>query len=221
MQPIYVSKSLSVASSTGLGSISTAATPVITVNTSNMDTARRVMFSSTGDDSTLTLIFTGKIEGGQIVSEAVRGSTASGLAATTLTDFLSLTSVTASSAVNIAQIIGTSSVGGTPWKVVNTAVTPIAIGAAITLSSSGSAMTGQIDMTLDDPMRTYANPGFAVPIPFNSTSHVGTAASTNSFGIVNSDGQNYLPIAGWRFTIGSTGGSSQTISATVIQAGIG
>lgn len=226
MQPIYVSKTLVAASSTIVGSVSTAATPVITVNSSNMplDTQRRIIFTSTAaDTSTLTLTITGTNQTGATFSESVKGSTAgAGASATTTSDFLTVTSLSASSNPNVAILVGTSSAGGTPWQISNwNGYPPMQIGAAITLSTSANGMTGQIDITMDDPIRIYPNPTYTVPNVFNSTSHVSVAVSTNSWGIVNVDANNLVPIAAWRLTITSSSSGAGTVSASVLQAGVG
>lgn len=221
MQPIYVTKTLGAFSSNGIGSISTAVPSVVTLNTSNLDTGRRIVFTSTADASSLTLTFTGKGESRLAsFSEAVKGSTAAGVNATTTSDFLSLSSVTVSSNANIPILIGTSSVGGTQWKLTNWHVTPLLVGGALVFSSSAAAATASIEMTLDDPTQVYPNPTTpSVPAVFSSTTHV-VAASTNSWGIVNSDANSPVPFAAWRLTVTSTS-TSTTVTATVLQAGIG
>lgn len=222
MQPIYVSKTLGAFSSNGIGSISTAVPSVVTINTSNLDTGRRIVFTSTADASSLTLTFTGKGESRNAsFSESVKGSTASGVNATTTSDFISLSSVTISSNANIPILIGTSSAGGTQWKLTNWQIAPLVVGAALTFSSTAAAATGSIEFTMDDPTQVYPNPSSAaVPAVFTSTSHVSTPCSTNSWGIVNNDGQAQTPIAAWRLTVTSTSTSTQ-VAATVLQAGIG
>lgn len=220
MQPVYLSKTLAAASSNGLGSISTAVPSVITFNTSNLDTARRVVFTSTGDASSLTVTFTGKTETGTIVSEAVHGSTATGINATTTADFLSLTAVSISSNANIPFLIGTSSVGGSPWKIVDYySPTNPAISAALIFSTSANGMTGSIEVTLDDPTNITSFTSRTVPFVFTSTSHVSVPASTNSFGVVNNDGNNLIPIAAYRLTVTSSATGAGTVFATVLQSG--
>ena len=221
MQPIYVSKNLSAASSNGIGSISTAATPVVTVNTSQLDTGRRIVFYSTADASSMTLTFAGQSEGLTAISESVVGSTASGIAATTTLDFQSVTSVTASSNANIPFIIGTSSVGGTPWKVTNWHISPMSLGGTITFSTSANGMTARYDITMDDPSGAYPCPTHgSVPIVYNSTSHIGVACSTDSWGVLNADANTVVPITAWRLTLTSSSSGAGTVSGAVLQAGI-
>ena len=219
MNPVYLTKTLIAASSNGIGSISTAATPVVTVNTSQLDTGRRIVFYSTADASSLTLTFTGYGEATTTTfSESVAGSTASGIAATTTSDFSQLTAVSASSNANIPILIGTSSVGGTPWQSVNTLISPVVVAAGLTFSTSANSMTASVEMSFDDPFQQI-NPNQSVPTVFASTTHV-VAASTTSFGIVNSDGQVPVPFSAYRLTLTSSSSAAGSVKATILQAGI-
>lgn len=225
MQPIYVSKNLIAASSNGIGSVSTAATSVVTLNTSALDTGRRIVFYSTADASTITFTVTGYgDQRAAAFSESVRGSTASGLAATTTSDFSRLTAVSVSSNANIPFLIGTSSVGGTQWKLTNWyGAPPMQIGAGLVFSTSANGVTGSIEFTMDDPTQVF--PNGSVPTVLFSTTHVSGlssfAATTTSWGNVNTDGQVLTPIAAWRLTVTSSSSGAGTVSATVMQAGIG
>lgn len=227
MQPIYVSKTLSAASSNGIGSVSTAVPSVVTLNTSNLDTGRRIVFTSTAaDTSSLIIAFTGLGEQrSKVFSESVKGSTAgAGTLATTTSDFLSVQSISISSNANIPILIGTSSVGGTQWKLANWHISPQILSAGLTFSSTTLSVSGSIEFTNDDPTLVYANPtSGAVPTVFTSTSHVSGPSSIAptgpAWGAVNNDGAVSAPIAAWRLTITST--SSGSVFASVIQAGIG
>jgi|GEM_PF-5068957 hypothetical protein len=226
MQPIYVTKKITtLASSNLVGSVSTAATSVATVNSSNMplDTQRRIVFTSTAaDTSSLKLTFTGTREGGGTVVESVTGSTAgAGTNATTLSDFLTVTAIGFSSNANVPVLIGVSSAAGTPWKPANWQTTPINLSAAVVLNSSQASATWEF--TLDDVTGTYPNPNVTVPSVF---------ASTGISGAVGSSGANFgssgtmttasisFPVAYWRMTLTSSS-STYLLDATVLQAGIG
>ena len=219
MQPIYVSKNLIAASSNGIGSISTAVPSVVTLNTSSLGTGRRIVFYSTADASSLTLTFKGYGENSLTTtfSEAVIGSTASGIAATTTADFIQLSSVAFSSNVNIPIMIGTSSVGGTVWHLTDWYINPGIICGRLTFTSSANGVTARYEVTLDDPTRTYPNPDFTVPNVFNSTSPVGTFASTNSMGVLCVDGNVGSPCAAWRMTMTSSSSGAGSAYGTVFQ----
>lgn len=225
-QPVYVTKQILVAaSSNGIGSISTAATPVVSVNSSQLDTQRRIIFTSTAaDTSSLTLTFTGTHQGGGTVTESVRGSTAgAGSNATTLSDFLSVTSVAASSNANVPILIGTSSVAGTPWVYGNTWVTPPSYSAAIAISSSLATATWEF--TLADPCNVYPYPSTAVTVPsvFASTgiaAAVGSSGASLGSSATLATGIHTGPITAWRVTLTSSS-STYLAVGTVLQAGVG
>ena len=229
MQPVYVSKSLSAASSNGVGSISTAATSVVTLNTSSLGTGRRIVFYSTADASSLRLTFVGYAEGSTSAAslrEIVAGSTGNGIAATTTADFIAVSSVTFSSNLSIPVLLGTSSVGGTNWQPTNwwsnnkmdlSGTLHFVDSAGNTSSTTG--ITARYDVTLDNTMANPPNPFHGVPHVFNSTSPVGTFASTTSWGAIAVDGNVTVPVAAWRVTITSSSSGAGEVHATVMQSG--
>lgn len=222
MAPTYIIKSLTLASSRGVAIISSNQSSASTINSSNLGTARRISYFSSvsADNSAVLFTLTGTNQGGAIISEVIRGSTATALVQTSQ-DFLTVTSVVASCTVNAIANFGTSSLGGTPWYVVDTTRNPMAIAAGITFSTSANSMSAVFDVTLDDVTRTFPNPSLSVPSVFNSTSGLGVAVSTNSWGLINNGNGNITaPIAAWRLTITSSSSGSGSISATVIQSGI-
>jgi hypothetical protein len=101
-----------------------------------------------------------------------------------------------------------SSSGSSPWQIVGWYSTPINIGFAVRVASLSS--TWQIDVTMDDPSNTF--PSSAGPTVFQSSQVGGPAGSS-----VNAIGAITQPIAAWRVTNNSTGGS---VTATCLQAGI-
>lgn len=104
-----------------------------------------------------------------------------------------------------------TSSGSSPWKLVNWHVTPINIGFASRVASLSSQY--QIDVTLDDPFGTY--PSSAGPTIFLSSQAAGGGIALSSIGGI---GVITQPIAAWRVTNNSTGG---TVTVTALQAGIG
>ena len=218
----YVGPKLLVAlSSKGLGGISTTATPVTTINSSALDTARRIAIFSTASTSTsITFVLTGVIEGGGTKVETIIGATNANLLANSQWDYTNLTSVVSSSAPNAPFWFGTSSIGGFPWRLADWTKTPQDISGQITFSTSANSMSGRFDVTLDDP--TGVTVGTASPPNvFNSTSLVGVQASTNSFDrlAVNPAGTPF-PIAAWRLTITSSSTSAGSVSGAVFQGGV-
>jgi hypothetical protein len=223
MTVTYVGPKLLVAlSSKGLGGISTATTPVVTVNSSLLDTARRISVFSTAGSTSMSLVVTGVIEGGGTKTEVMIGSSSANTTINSVWDYVSLTSVVASSNANIPVWFGTSSIAGTPWKLTDWNKTPLELSGQITLSTSANSMSGQFDVTLDDPTFTIgrASP-VTVPVVFNSTSVVGAQCSTNTLGPLNVDAAGIMfPVAAWRLTITSSSTSAGTVSGAVMQTGV-
>jgi hypothetical protein len=163
--------------------------------------------------------------GGGALVEAVKGSTVGiSVNATTLSDFLSVKSLTFSSAPNVPIKIGTSSMAGTPWKLANWHITPPSFAAYVTLNSSSATATWEF--TLDDPMQTYPSIS-QVPNVFTSTNvagSLGIVGAVGSSGTISSAtitmGNINFPVAAWRMTLGSTS-VAYAMSGSVIQSGIG
>jgi hypothetical protein len=246
--PQYVSKSLVGASSTGIGTLSSASPGVATLNTSNLDTQRRIsIFSASGTLATATFTIIGTRQGGTPVRETITGPTSNVPVATTQ-DFLSVTSVSASSVINTAATFGTNTTGGTPWNPVNTHVTPTHVGCFVTFSSTSAGMTASMELTMDDPTTAfYAGSGGSGPsvpggvvapggqqIPFNVPPQVINAVTfssvtSNTFGALNiastaggAPAAFAVPIWGWRMTLTSSSTAAGiSVNAAVIQAGIG
>lgn len=227
MNPQYLQKSLIAASSTGIGTLSSASPGVATLNTSALDTQRRITIWSTGATlASASFTVTGTREGGGPVKETVTGPT-SNAAVTTTQDFLTVTSVSASSVIANQVTFGTNTQGGTSWKPANLHITPQEIGCALTFSSTANSLTASMEYTFDDPTLCGAAavpggqqiPFDAVPISMISTAF--SSATGNTWGRLNVAGAQSVPIGWWRMTLTSSSSGAGNVSAAVIQAGIG
>jgi hypothetical protein len=236
--PTYLSKTLITASSTIVGTLSSASPGVAVLNTASLDTQRRIIiWSASGTLATASFTITGTREGGSgsakgvpasgtTVTETITGP-ASGTTVSTTQDFLSVTSVSASSVIATMATFGTNTLGGTPWQSVNLHVTPVQIGGAITFSSSANSMVAQVDYTMDSPF-TFGTPApgglpaliNAVPIVFTSTT-VFSSAVSNVSGPINFIGTATTPIVAWRMTLTSSSSSAGNVNISAVQAGIG
>ena len=218
--PQYLSKSLATPSSTGLGLISSAVPAVATLKTSAFDTQRRIAFWSTNGSTDLSanFTFTGTRQGGGTVVETITGSSA-GTAGRTTQDFLTLSSVSISSAMNCSITLGTDTVGSTPWQLVNLSAEIVpSIGIGLTYSATRlSTVIGWIEYGYEDPTGTQlnANTSFAVPYPFVSTAFSTATGGTATAGALTG------PIACWRFVINSSYGSSVSVYASAVTIGRG
>lgn len=96
--------------------VSAGTTGAITVGyygAATLDVARRVIFTSAGNDTGITYTVTGTNQMGDIITEAVTGANA-GVASSVL-DYLSITSVLTSGAVATTVTMGTNGVAASPW----------------------------------------------------------------------------------------------------------
>jgi hypothetical protein len=103
-----------------------------------------------------------------------------------------------------------SSSGSTPWKLTNWHSGPsMQIGFAITVA--GLSSTWQLDVMLADPTSVFPS---TVSTVFQASQVGGPAASSiNAIGAIST-----VPIAAWRLTNNSTGGS---VHVAALQVGIG
>lgn len=230
MNPIYISKTLAAASSTGLGTISSASPAVTTLNTSQLDTQRRIsIFSASASLASFSFTITGTRQGAGVVTETITGPT-SNVAVATSQDYLSVSSILASCApIATPAIFGTNTQGGTPWQSVNKHLTPIQIGGAMVFSSTANGMIGQIDLTMDMPfLPPPAQAPGGLPYPINAVPAVfvstafSSATNSNNIDGINVIGAGLLvPITAWRMTLTSTSSGAGSVNFTAIQAGIG
>lgn len=234
----FVAKCITPASSNGIGSIAAGQSTTATLNTSALDTARRIaVISSAGSDlSGAYFTITGTREGGGTMTEAILGSTGTTIRMTTQ-DFLTVTSITASSALIAGgAMFGTSSRAGTIWYLANRMIAPMEYACGITMSSGAVAATAAafIEHTYDsitgvDPNKFSGAGGstlsanIGVPSVFQSTSvqNITAASGLPFWSPFPSDSFSaYSPFSGWRLTITSTS-SAATVFADVIQSGVG
>lgn len=131
---------------------SAGTTGAITVGhyrTATLDTARRVLFTSGGDDSLITATITGGDYAGIPISETLALTNAS--TAYTVLDYLTLTSITTSGAVATTIIAGTNGIASSPWATFDpySGTAPTAGQATV----SGT-VNYTIQLTQDDPNST-------------------------------------------------------------------
>ena len=217
--PIYVSKILAAASSTSIGSISTAAGGTVTLSCATLDTARRITVTSASLSGPVFTI-TGLNQSGNVISETITPSTTVVSAATTTQDFLKVTSVTLSCAITNSSgglLIGTTTQGETPWYSVNTVPAPTAISFAIDVTSPSTVVAASFEYTLDQPIFNPVTQTWqtAVPTkgPVPTISSLGSTVTADTIGSIN------VPIAAWRLTITSTSSSAGSVAGTVLQSG--
>ena len=230
--PVYVSKNLAAASSNGIATFSSGLSVSSAVNSSNLGTARRIQIAaSSGSEAGATFTITGTNQTGQVITESLTGPT-SNVAVATTQDFLTVTSVSASSVINSQVIVGTNTQGGTPWQGVNLGVSPCQIAGTMVFSSTANSMAAQIDLTCDYPFQipVAGQPVGGLPYPINTYPQVVVSAvfssgtAGNTMGMLNITSTTFItpiPIAAWRMTLTSSSSGAGTVNFAGIQAGIG
>ncbi len=166
-----------------------------------LDVARRILITSTGDDSAVNWTITGTGANGLSFSEVVAGSNAG--TSQSLHDFLTVTSVSGSAAAAANVSVGTSSVGSTqPW-VVDGWANPAEFGYGVTVTGSA---TYNIEGAWDD-----LSPQWDV----NSNAPNWQTVVDGSAGVGASGAIANQPVTMLRLTITSGTG---TVTAKILQA---
>ncbi len=171
-----------------------------------LDTQRRVIFTSAGNDLGITFTITGTNEAGATISEVVTG--ASGGAAATTQDFFKVTRVTASGNTAGNVKIGTNGTGSTRWFVPNKHADVFNIGVSYEIVSG--AATGSVECTDDDvlmPIPIYQS-GYSqtIPVPLVIYSPSGLSGiASNTQGVITH------PCQGIRLTLTAGAGKAQLV----------
>lgn len=215
-----VTKTLLAASSTSIGSISTAAGGTVTLSCVTLDTARRIsVFSASLSGPVYTI--TGLGQNLQQITEVVTPSTTVVSVGTTTQDFIKVTSITLSCAITNSSggfLIGTSTNGGTPWYPIDTTRNPMNVGFAIVPNSSLTQTSFEYtnDYPTYDPVsRTWPNCAFPTRGPQPTISSLGSSVVGPSV----TNGYIQTPFAAWRLTLSSCSSAFNT-GASVTQLGV-
>lgn len=212
---VTLTKTLAAASATAVCASQTeGATLTLLINGSSasggvatLDTQRRLIITSGGDDSGVIFTIYGTVEGGAAVTEAVAGT--NGGVATSLRDFLTVTKIAQSGAIASTVEVGTNTVGSTPWQLVNKQFGPMDL-------SWQFVPTGTVNVTIEGtnerimvPIYIYAPP--VAPIPDAYPVSGLEALTTASYAAQESS------MNAWRMTVNSGTGVAKVSG---IQSGI-
>lgn len=130
-------------------SINGASTGAVTVGHSGVatvDVGRRIVITSGGNDSGITFALTGTDWAGNTISETVPGANAG--AASSVLDYLTVTSIKTSAAAASTVKVGTNGVAGSPWVRFDDFAANAQV--AIQCTVSGTA-NYTVQQTLEDP----------------------------------------------------------------------
>jgi hypothetical protein len=195
-----------------------------------LDTGRRIVgWSSAAASDSLLITITGLSSGGDLMSEAIPGSSAAGATRTTVQDFYQITAITYSSSLNVRMNFGTSSRAGTPWMVTNTWATPFDLTVNITMSSTSNSMLANFETTLEDitqatipgPTKTVSStPTTVVPwYPTPTILQIAGSTFVSTIGDATTTANITTPIAAWRATLTSSSSTAGIMGVSVLQSG--
>lgn len=180
----------------------------VTVGTTQfaiLDTARRVIFTSSGNDSGLTFTIIGRDWLGNRLTETVTGGNAT--AVQTVLDYAAVTQVKTSGATAGTVSVGTNGVASSPWIYLDT----WAVGTVSGQTVVNGTVNYTVEVSNDDP-NSYANPIAASAMTWNGN-FAGVNASTTStmFGLA------VAPL--WaRVTLNSETGTTSYVRMTLAQS---
>lgn len=220
MQAAAITKALVAASATNICLSQTPlAAGLLTLNGSTvsggvatLDSQRRVLITSAGNDSALTFTIIGGDDTGNPIKDSVTGG--NGVAVASNLDFLTVNSIRVSGATASTVTVGTNTVGASPWKLFgDTIATPnLSLGVQLVTGSGNCGIQYTYDPIAQPAgVQTPIANAAVLALP-NAIAHPTLAALTAS-----ADGTINWTIHAWRLIINSGTG---TWKATGRQAGL-
>jgi len=222
MRPVILTKTLVAGSATAIAASQSPGAGAIAINGSlaaggvaTLDTQRRVLLTSGGNDSGIAFTVFGTNQAGASIQETVTGGNAG--AVETNQDFLTITAITHTGSVASTFSAGTTSgtgqsqvAGSTPWQLADANVTPTDLALALL---PGAGQTVNAEYTYDDFTSLAAG---TFPAVWSNAPGQLPAGMKGATGAV--DAAITWPIRGYRLTVVITAGVAATLEA--IQAGI-
>lgn len=217
MLPVVVSKALVAAQAGGVAAGQTVAVGanavlsgvLVTGGVATMDTQRRIIITSSGDDSTRTVTIFGTNDSGAAMQDTV-ALTNAGTAVSNL-DFRTVTRVRNNGpGTTTTIVIGTNTTGSTQWFMPNYHMAPFELEIDCVVSGT---VTFSIEYTMDDfwtPPNQVGVPWPAAGVPVVRPTSVAAATTSQSLRL-------NIPVRGWRTTI--TAGTG-TLATEAMQSGI-
>lgn len=192
--------------------VSGATTGAITVGAygpATLDTARRVLFTPTGNDSGITYFVSGLDGSGIPITETLAGVNNPSTAYTVL-DYAVINSILTSGAVGTALTVGTNGICSSPWCRFDEmgAMAPT----AVQVDGSGT-VNWTVQQTLNDP-NSPTNPVAAASVDWVNHPDSGLVAQTTTTGVQGN--YAYTPTFA-RVTMNSNGGVTAYARATFLQ----
>jgi hypothetical protein len=210
MFPSSISKTIAAASANNISlSQSLAGAGNLIINGSaasggvaTLDTQRRVIVTSAGNDSGISWTVTGTDDAGSSISDTFAGANTA--AAQSNLDFKTVTKISGSGATAGNVTAGTNGVGSTPWKMFSPQKTPVNVSVAV-------IVIGTINYTVQYTYDAYWNLPSGVALP-----GIFTLGTLNGLA-VNGEGSLPWPVSGARLLVNSGTGTARM---TVLEAGV-
>ncbi len=209
--PNTFTRVLAASNATAVAASQSPAAGVIALNTTTviLDTQRRVIITSGGNDTGINFTVFGTNQAGFPIQDTFAGTNGTATPAQSNLDFLTVTNITHSGSVASTLTAGTNGVGSSMWQIINWNPTPINMQWVIEARTGTANFT--LEYTLDDPnilpMTGGLNAaGLAFPLPVTITT--GSATLGTNF---------TTPFVAWRLT--TTSGTG-TLVTRALQAGL-
>lgn len=216
-QPIIFTRSLAAAAANNIAASQSPGAAALTINGSaatggvaTLDTQRRVLLTSGGNDSGLTFTVTGTNQAGNTITDSFAGGNPT---AQSNLDFQTVTSITHTGSVASTITAGTNGVGSSLWQILNWNQYPMDLTVSVELRTGAANFT--IEHTYDDPNILPGTgglnaSGLAYPLAWPD--------ATINQAAVTIETAYQVPILAFRLTTNSGTG---TLVCRAIQSGLG
>ena len=191
---------------TNAGALVLTGGSLVSGGVATLDHARRVLITTTSNETARTFTIYGNNRNGNAIIEAVKGT--NGSSVYTSNDFLTVTEITVDAATSGNVVAGTNGVGSSPWLLTTWHTTPLNLGVSVVVSGT---ITYNVEYTYEDP-NNPANGIFPALWVNAVMSNKGTNVdATNTFS---------FPISAIRVTQ-TTNATGSYATMVVLQSGLG
>jgi hypothetical protein len=208
-QPNVITRSLIPAVATAIATSQSPAAGAITLTAPivTLDTQRRVVITSGGNDTGINFTVFGTNQVGAPIQDTFAGGNGTASVGLSNLDFLTINAITHSGSVASTLTAGTGNTGSSLWQIINWNPTPINMAWVIEQRTGTSVFA--IEITLDDPNILPGTGGLnAAGLAFPLATSISTAIGLSNF---------TSPFVAWRLTINSGTG---TLVTRALQAGL-
>ncbi len=178
-----------------------------------LDTQRRVVLYSGGNDTAINFTITGTNQSGATIQDTIAGGNTTATPAVSNLDFLKVTNIVHTGTVTSTLTVGTGNTGSSMWQIVNWNADPQSMGVFVELRSGAANYT--VQYTFDDPnilpgTGGLNQAGLAYPVALDLPAMLNQTTSL--------DAAFATPFVAFRLTTNSGTG---TLVLRALQAGLG